>query len=154
MITHVYPIFCLKPGRLAKRHLPQGLGVSIQQDRMGNAQGGREVVEVAKEEEGNTDGMETSHTATTSSDSSPEIISEQDTTSPPLVLASTVPDDLSHLLEEAIATCKKHERIDIIITYLCNLHAIPKEVSEIATELNHIAHLQDTIHSTFVCIRY
>lgn len=120
---------------------------------MGNALGIREV---EKDEEGKTGDMETSRTATALSDSvSPtEIISESDTASPPLVLASTVPDDLTHLLEEARATCEKHERIDIILTYLCNLQATPKEVGDIATDLKHITHLQDSIKSTFVPIRY
>tara|TARA_B110000027_G_C16107985_1_gene296248 strand:+ start:806 stop:1159 length:354 start_codon:yes stop_codon:yes gene_type:complete len=117
---------------------------------MGNSLGIRE------DEEGKTGDMETSRTATALSGSvSPtEIISESDTASPPLVLASTIPDDFAHLLEEAIATCEKHERIDIILTYLCNLQATPKEVGDIATELKHITYLQDSIKSTFVPIRY
>ena len=77
-------------------------------------------------------------------------------TSSPLVLALTSPiDDFNHLLCEAIATCEKYERTDIILTYLCNhLHAIPKEVDEISSGLKHIIHLQDNITSTFVPIRY
>uniref|UniRef100_A0A6C0IXS2 Uncharacterized protein n=1 Tax=viral metagenome TaxID=1070528 RepID=A0A6C0IXS2_9ZZZZ len=125
---------------------------------MGNALGITEVSnEVAKDDEEKTGGMETSRTATTtlSDSSSPtEIISYSETESPSLVLASMIPDDFYHLLEEAIATCEKHERIDIILTYLCNLQATPKEVGEIATDLKHIAHLQDSIKSTFVPIRY
>ena len=110
---------------------------------------------IAEDAEDKTGGMETSRTATTLSDSSsPTEISESETASPPLVVASTVPDDFSHLLEQATITCEKHGRMDIINTYLCNLQAAPKEVGEIATELNHIAHLQDTIHSTFVRIDY
>lgn len=106
--------------------------------------------EVVEDEAGDTGDMETSCTVTSLSASTLQI-SESDTTSP--LLASTVPNEFSHLLEEAIATCMKHERNDIIITYLCNLQATPREVGDIATELKHIAHLQH-IHSTFVPIRY
>lgn len=120
---------------------------------MENALGIREV---EKDEEGKTGDMEMSHMAKALSDSDSlmEIISESDTASPPLVLASTIPDDFAHLLEEVIATCEKHERTDIILTYLCNLQVTPKKVGDIATELNYITHLQDSINSTFVPIRY
>lgn len=117
---------------------------------MGNALGVREV---ENDEDGKTGGMETSRTAMSDFVSPPDI-TESDTTSPPLVLASTIPNDCAHLLEEAIATCEKHERIDIILTYLCNLQATPKEVGDIATELKHIAHLQNSIKVTLVPIRY
>lgn len=112
------------------------------------------ITEVAEDTEEKTSGMETSCTAMSDSSSPTEIISGSETASPPLVLASKIPDDFSHLLDEAIATCEKHERIDIILTYVCNLQATPKEVGEIATELKHIAHLQDSMTSTFVPIRY
>lgn len=111
---------------------------------MGNALGVREV------EEGKTGDMETLRTATSDSVSPPHLISESDT----LVLASTIPDDFTHLLEEAIAVCEEHERTDIIITYMCNLQVFPKEVSNIATELKYIGDLQGRIKSTFVPIRY
>ena len=114
---------------------------------------------IADEEdaEDKTDGMETSRTETTLSDSSPptEIISESETASPPpLVLASTIHDNFDHLFDEAIATCVRHERTDIILTYVCNLRATPKDVDQICAELKHIVHLQDSITSTFVPIRY
>ena len=81
-----------------------------------------------------------------------EIVSERAT--PAAVRETTVPTVFSHLLEQAIATCEKHERLDIITTYLCNLHVSPKEVYEIANDLEHIVHLQDDITAMFVPIRY
>lgn len=86
------------------------------------------------------------------SESPLEMASER--TSPMVVLSSTVPIDLYHLLCEAVVTCVKHNRLDIIITYVCNLEPTPKDVFDIARELKHIANLKNTIDSTFVPIRY
>ena len=115
------------------------------------------ITEIAKAEEEKTGSMETPRMTTplgADSFSPVEIVSE--TASPMSVLASTVPIDLSYLLHEAMVTCEKHGRMDIIITYLCNLQATPKEVGEIARDIKHIVHLQDTdtIRTTFVPIRY
>lgn len=83
-----------------------------------------------------------------------EIVSEMATPAAAPAMTVPVPIDLSHLLEQAITTCEKHERLDIINTYLCNLHVSPKEVFEIANNLEYIAHLQDDITTMFVPIRY
>ena len=125
------------------RAKPKGIAI------MGNA---FDITEIAKVEEEKTGGLETPRTATNrgSDSSSPvDIVSKTS-----LVLASTVPIEFYPLLDEAIVTCEKHGRIDIIITYLCNLQATSKEVGEIARGLKHIAHLQHNITTTFVPIRY
>jgi hypothetical protein len=88
------------------------------------------------------------------SDSESPLETASERTSPMVVLSSTVPIDLYHLLCEAVVTCVKHNRLDIIITYVCNLEVTPKDVFDIARELKQIANLKNTIDSTFVPIRY
>lgn len=59
-----------------------------------------------------------------------------------LMAASIVPDDLYPVLEMAILACERHRRHDIIITYVCNLQANPKNVAEMATDLELIAQMK------------
>ena len=105
-----------------------------------------------KNEEKKNEESESPHTLT---DMGSESESSEETTSPVVVLTSTVPVDLEKLLEDAIITCARHKRPDIINTYVCNLQATPKDVFEVANDLQYIARLDlGNINSTFVPIGY
>ena len=119
-------------------------------DGMGNVVCLEQVNEEKKNEE-----SESPHSLTDQTDMGSESESSEETTSPVVVLTSTVPADLEGLLLEAIITCARHKRSDIINTYVCNLQATPKDVFEVASDLQYIARLDlGNINSTFVPIGY